>query len=170
MNSTSADTNGLSTANNQTMGGNGTTTLDATVPLLSAHIAAKRLIVAFVSWVIYEMVITHERGVTLFWKQPLGKSKILFLLASQNRYSSVFTIGVMAAARLVANPPVTVCRASPWLTPTGNTILFSIINYSLILRVSALWSHRPVVVWISKLLFALHFLFQTIVLSYFNAT
>ncbi|PVF90910.1 hypothetical protein CPB86DRAFT_504254 [Serendipita vermifera] len=105
MNSTSADTNGLSTANNQTMGGNGTTTLDAVVPLLSAHISAKRLLVAFVSWVIYEMVITHERGVTLFWKQPLGKSKILFLL---NRYSSVFTIGVMAAARLVANPPVTV--------------------------------------------------------------
>ncbi|PVF96868.1 hypothetical protein CPB86DRAFT_476286 [Serendipita vermifera] len=86
MNSSSILTDGTSTATNQATSGDDLATSDSTIyvnlPLLSAHINSKQVLVAFLTWTIYEMVITQERGATLFSNRPWSRSKILFLLVS----------------------------------------------------------------------------------------
>ncbi|PVF96869.1 hypothetical protein CPB86DRAFT_786501 [Serendipita vermifera] len=55
---------------------------------------------------------------------------------------------------------------SPWISFIGSTIMAMVVKFSLLTRVSALWSHHGLVVWFARLLFTLNALCQIIILAY----
>ncbi|KAG8755738.1 hypothetical protein FRC14_003701 [Serendipita sp. 396] len=71
------------------------------VTYFSAHVYTKQLLVAFLTWVVYEIVITAGESVELFWKQRWNLSKSLFLI---NRYVGLFTTTANALQIFLYHP------------------------------------------------------------------
>ncbi|PVG00141.1 hypothetical protein CPB86DRAFT_249086 [Serendipita vermifera] len=143
------------------MDGNATTPglisggLDPTDPLffqinflLPSQILTKRLLVVFSTWVLYEMVITYNQSLELFWKQKWSISKVLFFI---NRYDGVF---------------VMLC----WIGFVGAFLLILVLSLALLMRVRALWYHSRFIINLSTALFVINLLSFVSVLAYMYST
>ncbi|KAG8794280.1 hypothetical protein FRC16_010644 [Serendipita sp. 398] len=58
----------------------GPPSLEVLVTYFSAHVYTKQLLVALLTWVLYEILITTGESVELFWKQRWNLSKSLFFI------------------------------------------------------------------------------------------
>ncbi|PVG00137.1 hypothetical protein CPB86DRAFT_872127 [Serendipita vermifera] len=124
----------------------------------------KRLALATLTWVTYEIIITLDQSVKLFWQQKWTLSKVFFLL---NQFAAVYTLAINA---LRDPSSLTLCKVSPWLQFVGTLILLGVLTLSMGLRVRALWIRSRFVVTITMALFAINMLTFVITISYGQAT
>ncbi|PVG00138.1 hypothetical protein CPB86DRAFT_249024 [Serendipita vermifera] len=74
----------------------------ASVELMAASsLTGRRLALATFTWVTYEMIITFDQSVNLFWKQKWTPSKVFFLL---NRFAAVYALLVNTLQLHVVSP------------------------------------------------------------------
>ncbi|PVG00130.1 hypothetical protein CPB86DRAFT_755591 [Serendipita vermifera] len=123
--------------------------------LFSAFLHGKYVLVSFQTWVIYETIITVDKSVELFWKQPCNSFKVLFFI---NRYVSILTTSIHTLQQFVTHPPVMVCYVALWIWFTGTMVLVLVVNLALLLRVNALWSHSRLVKRMAMVLSLINFL------------
>ncbi|PVG00122.1 hypothetical protein CPB86DRAFT_782988 [Serendipita vermifera] len=133
---------------NGTFSGDGSTTTPAPVvydwvAIMQMHINTKQLIAAYVAWLVYEMIITVDQSVELFWKQKWSMSKVLFMLF---------------------------CKAGPWVTSAGSLVLIIIMNLAMMTRVNALWNKSRLVIYSIRVFFVLHLGSYIGIMSYGHAT
>ncbi|KAG8773796.1 hypothetical protein FRC15_001757 [Serendipita sp. 397] len=85
----------------------GPPSLEVLVTYFSAHVYTKQLLVALLTWVLYEILITTGESVELFWKQRWNLSKSLFFI---NQYVGLFATTVNAFQYFAYHPSSQVCR------------------------------------------------------------
>ncbi|PVF96240.1 hypothetical protein CPB86DRAFT_799036 [Serendipita vermifera] len=161
--------------------------IDTTIGLYASHIGVKCAFAAFLTLTVYEMAITFDCSVNLFWKQRWNMNKALFLL---NRIAATFILCVLTIGNLSSYPcdfggsdPFvyhmkaaysqalpTLCRAAPWIAFFGSNVLLLVVNLSLLMRINALWYRRRGVIYFSWSFFAINLLTQITVQPYIIST
>lgn len=162
------------------MDGNATTPdlisggLDPTDPLffqinvlLPSQILTKRLLAVFSTWVLYEMVITYNQSLELFWKQKWTISKVLFFI---NRYDGVFVMLWYTIQTFIESPSPAYCKISTWIGFVGAFLLILVLSLALLMRVRALWYHSRFIINLSTALFVINLLSFVSFLAYMYST
>lgn len=107
------------------------------VAIFAAHLDAKRLGVALLTWVAYDYALTIDDSINLFWKFRWSVSKVTYLLS---RYVSLVTVTLIVMRLFMPSPTLTYCTVSPWMEIGGSAILIVIVNLVMVTRVYALWN------------------------------
>lgn len=140
--------------------------IDVVTPFL-AYTYGKYFQVSVQTWILFETIITVDRSVELFWKQPWSLPKALFLV---NRYVAVFTVSIYTLHQFVMDVSAKFCLATIWLGLIGSAILISVLSLTMALRVNALWSDSRLIKSITMFLALTNILALVITGSYSWAT
>ncbi|KAG8783014.1 hypothetical protein FRC15_005924 [Serendipita sp. 397] len=120
--------------------------LEFYITQISASAYTKQTIVAFLTWVVYEMIITTGESVKLFWKQKWNLPKTLFFIAT---YPENLALSIIKQF----------CSVMPRLGLVGSFIVVFVISLTMLLRVTALWNRSRLIKMITICLFLVNIFF-----------
>ncbi|KIM27153.1 hypothetical protein M408DRAFT_174037 [Serendipita vermifera MAFF 305830] len=122
------------------------------IPALKTQIDSKRFSLAICAWVFYEMAITSDDSMNLFWMHKRWTvSKVLFFI---NRIAIMFTVVTITCLNIVNFDSDYHCLVATWAEFALSIIIISIVAFTLASRVYALWKGKYIVLTIFFLVLA----------------
>lgn len=154
------DVNNLTESNTLDLGSSRLPAEYDLVAMYAGHVIAKQLSAAFLTLVAWDFALTMDTRFRLFWGGRWTITKIMYVM---NRYTALFTLGIILMNMAVPSPSILYCNAAPWALLVGTDISFAIIGFAMITRVYALWNRNK---WILTSVCSLCFLH----ISYYTTT
>ncbi|KIM27152.1 hypothetical protein M408DRAFT_311702 [Serendipita vermifera MAFF 305830] len=125
---------------------------DVDIPALKTQIDSKRFSLAICAWVFYEIAITSDDSMNLFWMHKRWTvSKVLFFI---NRTTIMLTVVTITCLNIVNFDSDYHCLVTTWVEFALSIIIISIVAFTLASRVYALWKGKYIVLTIFFLVMA----------------
>lgn len=105
--------------------------------IYAGNVNAQRVTVAFLTLVVWDFLITTNDMVELFWRARWSNAKAMYLI---NRLTVPFTMVVILLLLAMPSPSDRACKVVSWIGVAGTTIILTPIDFTMIIRVYALWN------------------------------
>ncbi|KIM31944.1 hypothetical protein M408DRAFT_241167 [Serendipita vermifera MAFF 305830] len=131
--------------------------------VFAGYVDAQRLAIAFLTWVVWDLLITADDMIELFWNAKWTIAKVVYVI---NFYAALITTIAILLMLAMPFPTDVLCNVVPWIELAGSAVLLALIGFAMIIRVYALWNRDKRILTTVLTLCCLHIVCYIIIIGY----